>query len=359
MQFQPLFEATDPIFKELASDHQTPAAEPLLVSPWVAMSAMQKNIRRGQIELALSAAAALLRNYPAKLWSRLAGIAFEDIGLADLDCVALVMAATTGKKFREQFGHEWRIASLVVTRMCAAPKCRGTDDLFIAISHHHELEALRGDLARETLTEHLSRVEGRAALLGASLAALHVSRVRWIGQVEGQRADPKELFAAMRVAGVGHRIVDLGEQGFRRTREALPILLPLVSQALPLGTLTVKDDEFPPVVIGHNRLPTYCLDAFSWEGKAALARFLKRDTATGRWLRKHAPTERRLSILAGGLFRVEGGLVRQRVEWPCAMTLRWLADSGFHNLKLSDPAAFLAMIRADLPKLDEVRHDVR
>jgi hypothetical protein len=112
------------------------------------------------------------------------------------------------------------------------------------------------------------------------------------------------------------------------------------------------------VVIGRSGLPTFCYDAFSHEGKSALARFLKRNTTTGRWLRRYAPAERRLAVLAGAVFRVEGGLVRQRVQWPAAATLRWLADAGFHQLKLSDPAGFLDMIRADLSKLDEVRHDV-
>ncbi|MFN3628186.1 MAG: hypothetical protein ACK4S3_09965, partial [Parvibaculum sp.] len=135
--------------------------------------------------------------------------------------------------------------------------------------------------------------------------------------------------------------------------------LPLLSLARSFGDLTTQDDEFPSVVVGRNGLPTFVLDSFSWEGKASLSRFLKRDTATGRWLRKHVTAERRLSVLAGGLFRVDGGLVRQRVMWPCAMTLRWLADSGYHSMKLSDPAAFLDMIRADLPTIDEERADVR
>jgi hypothetical protein len=322
------------------------------------MSAMQKGVRRGDTNLALGAAATLLTSDPAKLWRRLAGIVFEDIGLADLECIALVMAGTSGKKVRARGGDEWAVASSLVARMCAAPKCRATDDLFIAISHHHELETLRVDLAGDSLTEHLSRVEDRGALLGASLAALHVSGVRWTGQVEGQRGDPKALFAAMRLAGVQHEIVDLAEQGFRRTREALPVMFPLVSLARPAGVLPVADDKFPPLVIARNGLPTYCLDRFSREGGATLALFLKRDTATGRWLRKHVPCQRRLSVLAGGLFRIEGGLVRQRAEWPCAMTLRWLADSGYHGMKLADPAGFLDMIRADLSKLDEVRHDV-
>lgn len=112
-------------------------------------------------------------------------------------------------------------------------------------------------------------------------------------------------------------------------------------------------------MIGRNGLPTYCLDRFSREGAATLSRFLKRDTETGRWLRNYVPVERRLSVLAGGLFRVEGGLVRRRAEWPCAATLRQLADHGYHGMTLSDPAALLDVIRVDLPTLDEERFDVR
>lgn len=162
----------------------------------------------------------------------------------------------------------------------------------------------------------------------------------------------------MRVAGVNPEIVTLAEQGFRKTREALPVLLPMLTLAMPSGVLPAQDDEFPTVVIGSNGLPTYVYDAFSWEGKSALSRFLERNTTTGRWLRRHVPAERRMAVLAGAVFRIDGGLVRQRVQWPCAATLKWLADSGFHGMKLSDPAGFLAMVRADLPKLDEVRHDL-
>lgn len=157
MQFQPWLYSSDPAYQVLAATETTPPCEPLFISPWVAMSAMQKGIRRGDIDLATRAAATLLKADPAKLWRRLAGIVVEDIGLADLAAVKLVMAATAGKTFRRDFGGEHRVASLVVSRMCEAKKCRAVDDLLIAVSHHHEVEALRDDIARETLAEHLSR----------------------------------------------------------------------------------------------------------------------------------------------------------------------------------------------------------
>lgn len=240
-----------------------------------------------------------------------------------------------------------------------APACRAVDDLFIAVSHHHELEAVRADLAGRDLRQHLSHIRDGGALLGASLAALHASGVRWTGRVEGKPADATATFNAMRDAGIDHEVVTLAERGFRRTREALPVLMPLLSRVMPTGVLPAQDDEFPPVVIGSKGIPTYCLDGFSFEGKTALARALRRDLPTSQWLRRHVPAERRLGVLAGAIFRVEGGLVRQRVQWPCALTLRWLADSGFHNMKLSDPAGFLDMVRSDLPAIDEERANVR
>src|SRR5690606_16809052 len=156
-------------------------------------SAMQKGIRRGDVDLALRAACTLLKSDPAKLWRRLAGIVFEDVGLGDLDCVRLVMA-TSVKSVRQQHGGDWPVAARVVTRMCEARKCRATDDMFLTISHHQELDELRASQAGADLTEHLSRIRERGALLGASLSALHASGVRWTGQVAGRTTDAAAAF---------------------------------------------------------------------------------------------------------------------------------------------------------------------
>ena len=46
---------------------QPPSPAPLNVSPWIAMSAFQKAIRRGRAGVALRAAATLLRDSPERL----------------------------------------------------------------------------------------------------------------------------------------------------------------------------------------------------------------------------------------------------------------------------------------------------
>jgi hypothetical protein len=55
----------------VARQGKLPTPRPMDVSPWVAMSAMQKAVRRGREDLALSAAVTLLRDAPEKLWRRI------------------------------------------------------------------------------------------------------------------------------------------------------------------------------------------------------------------------------------------------------------------------------------------------
>ena len=98
----------------LERGNDIPGFDPLGISPWVAMSLMQKAIRRGREDLALRAAATLLRDSPDRLWRRLCVTAFEDIGVADFDTVSLVMAGLTGKHWRSKNGGDWPIASYLI-----------------------------------------------------------------------------------------------------------------------------------------------------------------------------------------------------------------------------------------------------
>jgi len=129
--------------RDAIAEFQLPPCNPLPISPWVAMSLLQKAIRRGRRVLALRAAATLLTGSPERLWRRLACIAFEDVGLADIDTVATVTAAVVGKKFHEFLGGEWSTASFLVSKMADAPKCRAADDLLLAAESHPNFEDAR------------------------------------------------------------------------------------------------------------------------------------------------------------------------------------------------------------------------
>gem|GEM_PF-1311273 len=120
--------------------------EPLAISPWMAMSLLQKAIRRGHIQWALAAAVTLLDVSPDRLWRRLCVTAYEDIGIADLDLVAYVSVSLKGKTVRKELGGEWSVANHLIQRMCAAPKCRAADDLMIVAERASQLDQQRFDM---------------------------------------------------------------------------------------------------------------------------------------------------------------------------------------------------------------------
>jgi replication-associated recombination protein RarA len=83
------------------------------------MSAMQKVLRWGRDDLALSAAATLLRDAPDKLWRRIGCIAYENIGVASSSSAA--NSGTRSRKcfcFRSEISgrrqHFWKCRSAVL-----------------------------------------------------------------------------------------------------------------------------------------------------------------------------------------------------------------------------------------------------
>ena len=133
--------------------YRVPAPAPLKISPWLAMSLLQKAIRRGEIELAQHAAATLLLIARDRLWRRCGAAAFEEIGVADLQTVSLVTAALAGKRYRATIGGEWKVASFIVDRMTKVPKCRAADDLLLTSDSHPLYRGARSDLATKTTRE--------------------------------------------------------------------------------------------------------------------------------------------------------------------------------------------------------------
>ncbi len=67
----PLARFPTDLVRRLAARDQVPEGQPTTLSPWVAMSLLQKAVRRGRKDLALRAAATLLRDAPDRLWRRL------------------------------------------------------------------------------------------------------------------------------------------------------------------------------------------------------------------------------------------------------------------------------------------------
>jgi len=116
----------------------------------------------------------------------------------------------------------------------------------------------------------------------------------------------------------------------------------------------IEDDQLPPeTMIGE--LPSWCLDTYSREGRAALHAFLQGDSETARWVRAHVPAARRVNFLGTVVFRVEGQLCLQRLRWPVADELRRLVDFECHGRDCADATEVLQLMRDDISLLNQVR----
>src|SRR5690348_1804849 len=95
--------------------------------PWLASSALQKAIRRGDPNVASSSIATLHRLRGSSVWPRMLVIAFEDIGAAAPDVLVEVVAGCTDPGWRRLAGGNGLAAQLLARMMSRAAKDRSAD----------------------------------------------------------------------------------------------------------------------------------------------------------------------------------------------------------------------------------------
>jgi hypothetical protein len=102
--------------------------KPLLCDRWVALSAMQKSIRRGDSLTAQRALRTLYQHDPSSTWRRLLIIACEDVGIGALGAVVMTAARSADAKALREIGRD-EVAALATAQMLAeaprtaAPTC--------------------------------------------------------------------------------------------------------------------------------------------------------------------------------------------------------------------------------------------
>ncbi|TPL76244.1 hypothetical protein FJ941_25555 [Mesorhizobium sp. B2-3-13] len=339
--------------------HEPPVPSPLDISPWLAMALLQKAIRRGHRQFALQAAATLLRQSHEGFWRRCAVIAFEDVGVADLDTVSLVIASLGGKTLRAKIGGEWLVASLLVERLVSARKCRSADDLLMIADRHPAYERARLALTYGTIPELLAFVRSDAPLPKRALAL-------WYGvgtdrcpspQLRTRKGLPQIVFDDLCEAGHPHTLVEVAREGFRRTGQVLCPLVVLLASLKPEQPMLIEDDDFPPETT-CGALPGWALDVYSREGQHALRRLLGRDCKTTHWVRQHVPSAQRIKFLGNILFAVEGGLLRNHYRWPVADELRRSWEIECQGPHCNDATEIIGLLRRDIPLLNEERQHV-
>lgn len=331
----------------------------LAIDPWVSMSLLQKSIRRGQKQFALDAAATLLHSSPERLWRRLGITAYEDIGIADPDLIALTTVALRGKRFRQSLGGEWVVASFLIERMCRSAKCRAGDDLIVLAEHDPEFEGARLGLTFKPIKSLVRTVVAEIPLPERAIAtwyAIGTDRC-YSDYLRPRKGDPALLFDQMCEAGYPETTVEICREGFRKINELLPVLIPMLEKEASSADSEIVGDKLPhEELIGE--VPCWAFDMHTRSGKQALARMAKGDNRFTTWFRKHVEEDFGTKPLGNLLFRIESGLVDRRYRWPIGDELRARADVLSSGIGPSLSADGLELLREYLPELNEARHQV-
>jgi hypothetical protein len=164
------------------------------------------------------------------------------------------------------------------------------------------------------------------------------------------------LFDRLCEAGWPHSLVETSRRSYASTGEPLGACLAMLYRELKEPVRVMADNCPPTIFIGE--VPSWALDQFSREGRAVYARFLGTDAASAKWLRQHITPSQRVRFLGHVVFRIEGSNVDFRVCWGLADRLRREADIGTSGPECPDASEILALVRDDIPRLNEVRAEV-
>jgi len=348
--------ATD-IEHQLHSHQPEPTVGIPTISSSVVVALLQKAIRRGRTDLALAAADTLLRAAPDRLWRRLSIIAVEDVGIADPDALYMAIAAAAQRRRLARLVGEGRLASFIVSRLATAPKCRSADDLFVVTQDCPAWHYDRIELAELPFRDLLDVIAGDDQIERRAIAtryAIGTAGTSSAGTLVGRRGHPDAVFDFLCEAGFPHTLVAISREAYRQTGEVIASFLPLLHQQLDGHDAELRSDPLPPETIVGG-IPGWAYDKFSREGRAALDRLLRADCATANWLRLHVAPRDQMSMLGHAVFRVESGLVADRLIWPTGESLRTQADLHSWPFGSDDAANLLALTRADIGILNRVR----
>jgi hypothetical protein len=332
-----LFEYVLIALREEIAAARPASIDPLRCDRWVARSALQKLIRRNEPDLAQRALANLYEHDRRSVWRHLAIIAAEDVGVANIDVLAKIIAAYRDRRWREAVGSDWLVMSELVRQMAQGPHCQAACDLLLKVQNDPSLEAdkiaaldgMQGDLV-----EQISDASQPLHLRG--IAALAMGGCLTEGQ---DHADPCGVFDIMSELGHFSHVVATCRASWKLTRNPMLLLLPLVWQAWSRVQDFQAHEYQLPAVDMISDAPGYALDQFTRSGNAVNRAYLALDAELCRLLEAAGIAKSRWVRTLGDVqFLTEGGLTKCRIVWPEAEVLRlphrWLpavAALG-HNL---------------------------
>lgn len=335
------------------------SSEPLAIDHWLASSLLQKAIRRGNADLAASAALTLYKVRGTSIWRRLMVIAFEDVGIGCIEAVCDTVTLATDRSARTAAGEETAVVACLARRLAYAPKDRSSDYLMGAAQHHPELEVTRHRAGSASLTDRLAMIsEPGLPLTMRALAAWYASGLDRADEKRLGRADLAGVLQAYCRLGASERLANATAIAAKRTREPITILLPLIELASRAnGRRSVRSEAMRrSPLIGD--IPAYAYDKHTRIGKQAISIFARENDEVRTCLEKHLPEFRHRGAAAVAAFYADASPVLRRLDWDHSDSLERMGMEGDmvrEGAPLSGVSPIVEAVSANLEYLDEIR----
>lgn len=334
------------------------AKDALRCNRWIASSALQKAVRRGDITNALRAAFALHREDRPAAWRRLIAIAFEDLGPAAVDVVIETVAVATSPDWRAVRGEEGVLAS-VVCRLAAAPKDRSADYLMWVAAEHPDQGEARAICGGASVSECLSMVTDLARSLPVrAVAAWFCSGINYPYQHRVGAGDFSGLADAYCRLGAPLDLVAATVLAAKRTRQPYVVLVPLVWLEVKRSGLTKVEDAFvtPSDLVAG--VPLYALDEHTRLGKRAINTLAQQSLSIRACLQQYVPRRRWIAAGQHAAFYAEGSAVSRRLHWAQSRSLEALgveAELSTAEVRSDGVEPLVGAIRSSLDELNAIR----
>lgn len=328
-------------------------------SKWRVASALQKAIRRGQVDLALKMAHGLHGFDPAYVWRRLCTVVMEEVGVGDVDLCARYLWVATKKAWRNANGGDRKFLYMLVEQMCRADKDRNACDLPVwgmldplMEEHRKVAREIDPELLAEVIVDNAVPAENRA-LAAQALAYWDHTKIK-------KNDGFKIYLEALRSAGVDEKMIEIVRLGRQKQYEMMPFGLPFVQQLVQRSSLVgVELDDLTQLpMIGPYSSEAF--DRHNGEGKRAIAYFFASCEAVHLTFHRLLGPDKAVCLNALGavLFRVEGHQVDRRLVYDRSKEIDHsarIADLWYNGVRPELQDELLAVVADHLQELHESR----
>ena len=345
-------------YKDLLIDAVNALPSPTKTYPdiddlYVARSALQKALRRGDVGRAEQAAQSLLRD-PQRLWRGLAVTVFEDFGSAPVELRGQVVTASASKKVRDDLGGDALVARALIRQLCEVPRDRRVDELYMFASLLERIPP--GSEARGKLSRDLRMALERARQLIRQCEQLVPRRGFKTVLARACDASLTEMYE--------RGLLDEDElalciQGRKTTQCLLPVLHPLPRPVKARqGSLLLSATCPTPLSRDIAGTPSYALDGYTRAGRLALERLYWSNRDLQELLGGLKSQSTKLKAVAALLFEVEGGVCTQEISDPLYDELKRVSKARWSGLPVDLIPDALAAMRVAIPHLNQLRQEV-